>query len=90
MDSAANTLTLLDAAEVARRLNVSRPYIYKLVRERLLTSVSWTVPGKVKGRQVVRFHPDDVEDFIARNRGSGLSRGIGAAMNKNQVYGPVK
>ena len=70
MSSTANTPALLDASEVAKRLRVSRPYIYRLVELNLLQAVAWAVPGQVKARKVIRFHPDDVAAFIARHRGA--------------------
>jgi excisionase family DNA binding protein len=68
MDSKSDSPILLDASEVARRLRVSRPYIYRLVELNLLQAVAWAVPGKAKARLVIRFHPDDVAAFIARHR----------------------
>jgi hypothetical protein len=55
---------LLDAARVAHRLQVSRPYVYKLERLGLLRSVAW----EVGGRRTIRFLAEDVAAFIASHR----------------------
>jgi predicted DNA-binding transcriptional regulator AlpA len=68
MSNDLNDPPLLDATEVAKRLKVSRPYVYKLERLGLLSSVSWAVPGKVRERNVIRFLPEDVAAFIERHR----------------------
>lgn len=68
MSGTTNAPALLDAGEVARRLRCSRPYVYKLQRLGLISSVSWTVPGASKDRQVVRFLDSDVHSFIERHR----------------------
>jgi hypothetical protein len=57
-------LTLLDATRVAHRLQVSRPYVYKLERLGLLRSVAW----EVGGRRTIRFLAEDVAAFIAQHR----------------------
>ncbi len=49
---------LLKAEEVARRLGVTKPYVYRLGRDGLLPRVA--LPG-----DVVRFRAEDVETFIA-------------------------
>jgi excisionase family DNA binding protein len=65
MDSKPDSvLTLLDAAEVAKRLKVSRPYAYKLEKLGLLRSVAW----EVGGRRTIRFLAEDVAAFIASHR----------------------
>ena len=59
---------LLKADAVAKRLGISRPYVYKLVNLGLLPTVSWSVPGKNGERRVIRFHPADVAAFIGKHR----------------------
>ena len=51
---------LLTPAEVAAELGLSRPYIYTLAAAGTLRSFRF---GKA-----IRFHPDDVEDFIREHR----------------------
>jgi hypothetical protein len=59
---------LLRPCAVARWLDISRPYVYKLETLGLLKSISWAVPGKNGDRRVIRFHPDDVKAFIEKHR----------------------
>jgi excisionase family DNA binding protein len=54
-------VALLSAAEVAVRLKVKAPYVYRLGRDGHLPRV--VLPG-----DVVRFHPDDVDAFIDGKR----------------------
>jgi excisionase family DNA binding protein len=61
-----NSPPLRDAAEAAKRLKVSRPYVYKLEKLGLLPSVSWAV----NGRKTIRFLDDDISAFIQRHRGA--------------------
>jgi excisionase family DNA binding protein len=65
MDNTPDSPPLRNAAEAAKRLKVSRPYIYKLEKLGLLPSVAWSV----NGRKTIRFLDEDISNFIARHRG---------------------
>ena len=63
---------LISAAVVSKRLGVTRPTIYTLVRTGKLPAV---VFGTTAGRQAIRFQPEDVEEFIRNNyRGERTGR----------------
>jgi excisionase family DNA binding protein len=55
---------LLKPATVAKMLDCSRPYIYRLGKEGLLPTVKWAL----KGSETIRFHRDDVMAFIEKHR----------------------
>jgi len=61
-----NNNRLLKAEEVAERLNVSRSFVYSLMKTGQLPTVQ--IGGSV------RVHPRDLEEYIDRNttRGFGL------------------
>ena len=63
----AENISLLKPAEVARILNVSRVYPYKLAERGLLPCIRW--PGTGPGdKTVLRFLKDDVLAFISEHR----------------------
>lgn len=55
---------IIRPAAVAKMLDVSRPYVYKLAAAGLLPAVSW----KLNGSNILRFHRDDVAAFIKEHR----------------------
>ena len=57
--------SLLDVSDLTRILKCSRAVGYKLAS-------SGEIPSVLVGEKLVRFHPDDVRDYInARRKGAG-------------------
>lgn len=56
---------LLDKSQAAAYLNTSESHVYKLWNRRELTAV--------KVGRLVRFHRDDLDNYIAQNRKRGKS-----------------
>ena len=61
---------LRTAAHVAKRLGVSEDTVYRLVTEKRIGHVRVGI-GRSKPR--IRFHDEDVEAFIARNRQAAIA-----------------
>ena len=55
---------IIKPARAAKLLDCSKPYIYKLAKSGLLPTVSWELDGS----KTVRFHIDDVLEFIDKHR----------------------
>jgi len=64
-----NVSDLITARDVAKRLRVSLPYIYKIAAAGRLPCIRIPCPGEgqKKEQTLVRFKPEDVDEFIEKH-----------------------
>jgi excisionase family DNA binding protein len=55
---------LIKPLRVAQLLACSKPYVYKMAKAGLLPVVEW----ELNGSKTLRFHRDDILDFIEKHR----------------------
>jgi excisionase family DNA binding protein len=58
---------LLRPEQGAKILNISKPYVYKLISTGMLPAIVWAMPGAGPRRNVVRIRWEDLQEFMSKH-----------------------
>jgi|OpeIllAssembly_1097287.scaffolds.fasta_scaffold305177_3 hypothetical protein len=68
IDEHPESTNLIKPKEVAKILNVSQPYVYKLISTGMLPAIVWSMPEAGPRRKVVRVRWKDLRAFQEKHR----------------------